>query len=168
MIPFFVGYAVLVWVFAARWRRQARAVAVLALGMAGLLGVCWAHYRLALYARSVDPEGQGIYRQVFQSIMYPYTALVGAVGLFLAALPRGHPPEHCAVCGYDLRGLGRPARACPECGEDPAPDAPRQRYRASGSDRDDLTASDLPASDLPAPLPAQHAVGHAPAQDERR
>jgi hypothetical protein len=130
--------------------------------MAGLLVVCWAHYRLADYARSVDPDGQGIYRQVFQSIMYPYTALVGAVGLFLAVLPRDHPPEHCSACGYDLRGLGRPVRTCPECGADPAADAHRPRYRASGTDRVDLGVSDVPQ-----PLAAKHPVRHAPAQDER-
>ena len=121
-----------------------------------------------------------------QILLYPYAGLVTAVGLFIAALPRTFEGG-CPSCGYPLTGLPVSRRLCPECGIDLMPDrcpschgalrgAARlssicpacgfnarthkrvRRYRRSGSEREDLRASDV----LSAPHEAPH---HAADQD---
>jgi hypothetical protein len=130
----FVGYALAVWVLAARWRRSAPAFLVVAVGVAGLMLLNWLHYKLNDWT-----EGD-IYLPVLQSIMYPYTGLVAAVGLFIAFIPSRESYE-CHECGYDLRGRVEGNTICPECGFDSAVRTPRSSRR-SGADRPSLAQHD--------------------------
>lgn len=176
MVPFFVGYALVVWYVTCRWRRQVRGFAVLLAGITGLLLVSWGHYELGQWSMLRDPDGQGIYLPVLQSIMYPYTVLVTVVGLFLAVLPVRHPPEHCPMCGYDLAGVTHHAEVCPECGERLDGHPQPNPHRRSGVRRENLRVSDTSPAEDPVRHPAhqdqpgqpddQHPPDHvAPATD---
>ena len=136
MIPIFVGYAMIVWVLAARHRRNIAGFFVVLLGFLGLAGLNYLHGMLNVWS------GGTIHLPVLRAIMYPYTALVAGVGLFIAALPR-RSMFGCFRCAYDLEGLemARGAITCPECGQvNQMPAA----YRRSGTDRHDPGATDKP------------------------
>ncbi len=142
----------LVWVFAARHRREVTGFTVVLLGLLGLVGLNWLHSMLNEWS------GGSIHLPVLRAIMYPYTALVVAVGLFIAALPR-RSLTGCYRCAYELDGLEiiGGAAVCPECGErNQMPSA----YRRSGVDRDDPGASDHVAR-RPGPGSAPQRVPHA-------
>ncbi len=143
MIPFFVGYAMIVWWLTCRWRRGVRGAAVLGAGIGGLLLINWLHIQLGAWSKSIDPDGEGFYIPVLQSIMWPYTGLVAFVGAYIFVLPLRPPAGQagiCKSCGYDLAGLGHPVDACPECGEASEPIGPAER--PSGERRKNLRVSD--------------------------
>lgn len=134
MIPLFVGYAMVVWVMAARHRRQVTGFFIVLLGFLGLAGLNWLHSMFNVWS------GGTINLPVLRAIMYPYTAMVSAIGLFIAALPR-RSLTGCFRCAYELDGLEIVGGAvvCPECGErNQMPSA----YRRSGVDRVDPGVSD--------------------------
>ena len=106
----FAVYALLVWYNAARWRRHWASFAAVAVGVAGLLLVAYFHLCLN------DWTHGRIYLRVLQIMLYPYTVLVAAVGLYIACLPRRVPDHACVKCRYDLRGLAGETDVCPECG----------------------------------------------------
>lgn len=107
----FVIYAVAVWYAAARWRRRWESFAWIGAGFAGLVLVAYFHWRLNIWTHG------NIYLPVLRVLLYPYTALVVVIGLFIALLPRRVIPwAHCPGCLYDLRGLDAPVESCPECG----------------------------------------------------
>jgi hypothetical protein len=107
----FVAYACAVWYAAARWRRRWAAVAWVLAGLLGCMLVAYFHWRLNVWT-----HGE-IYLPVLRVLLYPYTVMVVAVGLFIACLPRRAIGwEHCPGCEYDLRGLDEPIETCPECG----------------------------------------------------
>lgn len=139
MIPFFVGYALVVWYFAAKHRRAWGGVLAVVLGVLGLVLINYLHWRASEWvaARSA-PDAEGVMLPVLRSLMYPYTALVGGVGAFIVSLPRRYTVG-CSRCGYDLVGLD--VRVCPECGHVLEP-----VYRKSGSERANLRTSDAPRS----------------------
>lgn len=111
----FVFFAVLVWYGAFTGRRRLGGIAALAAGIVVLLAINAVHYRVA------QIFGYEHLVPVFRVILYPYIALVGAVGLFMVWLPIELPRGelHCRACMYDLSDLkvevmgGDP---CPECG----------------------------------------------------
>jgi hypothetical protein len=107
----FVVYAILVWLAAAKWRRQWLSLVIILIALIGLILVALFHYQLSLWSHG------RIYLPVLQVLLYPYTALVVVLGLYIAALPR-RPITwvHCPICKYDLRGLDDPIESCPECG----------------------------------------------------
>jgi hypothetical protein len=115
-VVLFSIYAVIVWFAAARYRRQWRAFASIAAGVAGLVVIALFHAQLARWS-----QGR-IYLPVLQAMLYPYIVLVALVGLYLSVLPRCVPATACGTCAYDLRGLGEhdlqglAALVCPECG----------------------------------------------------
>lgn len=141
MIPFFVGYAMLVWWLTCRGRRHMRGVAALGMGIAGLILINWLHLQLGTWSKSWTESGEGFYIPVLQSILWPYTGLVAGVGAYIFILPVRPPTGACQGCGYDLVGLGHPVDACPECGQPSVAAAPRGRR--SGMRRADLAVSDL-------------------------
>ncbi|MAY75157.1 MAG: hypothetical protein CMJ31_10645 [Phycisphaerae bacterium] len=149
---FFVGYALIVWALAARYRRRPAGYLAVAIGFSGLMSLNLLHIKLNDWT-----EGE-IFLPVLQSIMYPYTAFVTGIGVYIACLPH-RSNRGCAWCGYDLHGLGslrEPCR-CPECGKV----APAEHsYRRSGVDRADLRSGDRPSS-------SNHAVQHAENEDQR-
>lgn len=136
---FFVGYALAVWWLAALHRRRGLGFLSVGLGLAGLIAINLLHTALS------EATGGAVELPILRSLMYPYTGFVAAVGLYIACLPR-RSASGCASCGYDLSGLRalgpgpRPPVRCPECGVVDRPSG--RRYRPSGSDRADLTASD--------------------------
>lgn len=151
---FFPVYAVCVWLIAFRFRRNWRGLLVVAAGIAGLMAIAWAHYRL-----SIVTDGR-VYLPILQMLMYPYIGLVALGGAFAVCMPRRPGPGQCHACGYHLKGLEPDGAGytCPECGSGPRPaDLPKELSpsligpRASHSRRS----------------PADDAVQHAPDQDEQ-
>ena len=129
MIPFFTGYAVIIWWLAAKHRRSWKGFAWVGAGALFMLLVIVGHIELGIIT-----NGQ-IYVPVLQPILYAYGFTVVAMGLYIACLPRrAEAGRYCHSCGYDLRGIRRlhadgvPARICPECGKpeprDQSPSAP--------------------------------------------
>jgi len=115
MIPFFLGYALLIWIPTARFRRQSLGFAIVFAGALGLAAISLAHYQL----RHLSPSW---YIEGMQILLYPYSALVTVVALYIAVLPRTFE-GCCPSCDYSLIGLPISRRHCPECGEDLRPDA---------------------------------------------
>ena len=106
----FVVYACGIWYAAARWRRRWQAFAWVAGGLFGLMLVAWLHYELNVWSHG------RIFLPILRSMLYPYTALVVVMGLYIACLPQGKNLKGCCyACRYDLKGLPLPTR-CPECG----------------------------------------------------
>jgi predicted RNA-binding Zn-ribbon protein involved in translation (DUF1610 family) len=111
----FIVYAVLVWWGAFHWRRHV-------LGFASVLGGSGVCVLLGMGHTWMGNATDGqIFMPVFQGLLYPYTALLLSVGLCFAVAP-AHTGGRTAVnsplcrgCGYDLTGLERRARKCPEC-----------------------------------------------------
>ena len=156
MIPFFVGYAMFVWYLSARYRRTLLAYACAVAGSALLVVLSYAHWVLG----QAHPD---LMIQGMQILMYPYTAAVGGVGLFIASLPRRYEEGRCHGCGYNLEGLTRPVASCPEGGR--AVVATRVvRYRESGAQRSDLRSGDVriesPAPGAPGPPGDQDDAGN--------
>ena len=143
MPVFFVGYALAVWALAARWRRAPSGFISVVLGVGGLLALNFLHYKLEQWTDGT------IYLPVLQSIMFPYTALVAVVGVFITCLPRVHP-WMCRHCHYDLRGLEEGARLCPECGAATSAAVARSARR-SGVDRRSFRSPDVPTESSPDP-----------------
>jgi len=109
VIPFFGGFALLVWWPACVWRRQVRGYLVVLLGGAVLLSLILLHMRIGEWT------GGRIFVPVFQSILIPYAVLVVGMGLFIASIAREPEHGHCAKCGYDLAGITHASPCCPEC-----------------------------------------------------
>jgi hypothetical protein len=108
----FSVYAVIVWYLAAHWRRTWASFATVAGALAVLVFIAYLHYLLSVWT-----DGR-IYLPVLRSLLYPYTVLVGVIGLYLACLPAAIPARgaECPRCRYDLRGLEDETNSCPECG----------------------------------------------------
>ena len=124
----FAIYAVLVWYAAARWRRRWQSFAWVAAGLLGLVVVAWLHLELNRWS------GGRLRVQVFQSLLYPFTLFVGAIGLYIACLPRAvRSALHCRACEYELSGLDEPVEMCPECGTPHVAGSPLTRVRRARS-----------------------------------
>jgi thiol:disulfide interchange protein len=114
LVAAFVVYGVVVWWLAYRLRGSWRAVLPPLLGMLGVAMLGWLHLRLSEWS-----NGQ-IYLRVLQILLYPYGVMVGAVGLFIALIPKqpeGRRDRRCHKCLYDIRGVA----VCPECGQQVLP-----------------------------------------------
>lgn len=109
LIPFFTGYAVIVWWLAGRHRRTLLGFVWVGLGAAFMAMVILGHYTLG-----VVTQGR-IYMEVLQPILYGYGLVVTGMGVYIACLPRRveHGPR-CYACGYDVRAIR--STLCPECG----------------------------------------------------
>lgn len=117
VIPFFTGYAVIVWWLACRYRRTWRSFAWVGAGAIFMAIVILGHIELGIATKG------RIYVPVLQPILYAYGITVTGMGLYIACLPRrSEPGRYCHSCGYDLRGIALRAipgvltRVCPECG----------------------------------------------------
>lgn len=134
MIPLFVGYALLVWYLAARYRRTLLGFACTIAGTGLLVAIAFLHWL-------IGHEYPALFIQGMQILLYPYIVAVGGAGLFIASLPHRYPPGSCMGCGYNLAGLGYPVSHCPECGRVQHPT--RVSYRASGVQRENLRNTDV-------------------------
>ena len=103
-----VIYAALTWYFAMRWRREWPSF--LAVGLSGLL--------LALAIRMIGAWREHIPDEALGGLvlLYPYSALVVGVGLYICCMPRRVTETQCRRCRYDLAGLDPINLRCPECG----------------------------------------------------
>lgn len=111
MIPFFVGYAVMMWLLAFRGRRRLAGWSAVLVGAGGLLGVGYLHMRFSVWAGQADAMA------VLQLIYYPYALVVTVIAAIFALAPSySQEPGACEVCGYDLLNLHGHASLCPECG----------------------------------------------------
>ncbi len=108
LFPF---YAVVIWLLAAKWRREWRGFAVVLGGTAFLLLVEYTLFKLgSVKIGVIEPE-------TAIALLVPFTILIFLVGLFIACQPRSAPSEvHCRTCFYDLTGLQPVELKCPECG----------------------------------------------------
>lgn len=112
----FIVYAVLVWWGAFHWRRHLLGFVIVlgGVGLCVLTGV--------LHTVMGRMTGGDIFMPVFQGLLYPYTALVLAVGLCFVFAPhhtggrQADGAANCPGCGYNLSGLGSSTQQCPECG----------------------------------------------------
>ncbi len=108
----FPAYALVVWYFAMKWRRMWRGFAAVLIGTLGVHFVALLYMKIGMLVGIARVESMLL-------LLYPFAAIVGVVGLYLALLPRvAH--ESCRRCGYSLHGLEARARdgliVCPECG----------------------------------------------------
>ena len=104
-------YAVLVWYFAMRWRRQVRGFVVVMAGTAG----CW----LCVKVLMVFNERLDGAPYLFSHFIWAEAAIVLFLGFYICCLPRPPAVMHCRFCWYDLSGLmpkSSEAFVCPECG----------------------------------------------------
>ncbi len=160
MIPFFVGYALAVWIPAARYRRRAIGLGVVLLGAAILVLIGLAHYQLRL----IRPTW---YIQGMQVILYPYTAMVVGVGAFIAALPR-YRPGCCPHCAASLAGAAPDEPVCPECRRTMIPgECPVCHYDLSGHEQchdrcPECAFSFLTQTKSPRPRRACESAAHEP------
>ncbi len=116
----FVVYAAIVWYAACRWRRRWPSFAAVTLGLFGMYAI------LQTYSLISEWTGIRIVGSMVRALLYPFTALLGLVGYYVACLPRS-PGEGslvpCTACGYDLVGMEEIERLiCPECGSPHASD----------------------------------------------
>lgn len=134
MVPLFVGYALVIWYLAAVHRRRAIGVLAVLGGLAGLVLLNWVHIKMGEWS-----DGE-MFVPVLQTITYPYSALVVAVGVFIVCIPR-ETELRCRGCRYSLSGLLaiEGVIVCPECG---VKNQTRAAYRRSGADRESFRGDD--------------------------
>lgn len=106
----FIAYAALVLVLVAKHRRRWTGIAILVMGLAGIIGFGWLHYRISEWTDGF------IALPLMQAMLYPFAFVISLLSLFAFCLPRRHEPECCTACGYDLTGLEHAPAPCPECG----------------------------------------------------
>ncbi len=102
----FAIYAVLIWFFAARWRRTLKGFSVVFLGAALALLTTYVAFRF-------------LAKDTFVPLSLLLTAegvAVLSVGLFIVCLPARPDGRHCGYCWYDMSGLDATVPVCPECG----------------------------------------------------
>lgn len=128
-----VVYAVMTWYLAMRWRRRWPSFAVVALSVAILCGVgivLRTSEGLLAWTGPGKSMAGTLRHPVVEALLWPYTALVLCVGLFISCVRRTAPSEaHCPRCHYDLSALDPEDLVCPECGA-------RQPYRCLACGRD--------------------------------
>ncbi len=113
-------FACVVWGLAMHWRRQWPAFLVVTVSVVGMV-------LIAMLMRAwwdKMPDAARIFTGV---ILWPYVLLTGAVGYYIALLPRPPQPHECTKCRYDLSALPAAGLQCPECGTP---------YRGRGSSKD--------------------------------
>jgi hypothetical protein len=120
-----VIFAVTVWFLVGRYRRRWPSVVVLVLALAFLAALgLWADGREVVHTPVIAGAVAGAPRVVRTGsiptvlvLLWPYTALVGVIGAFIAVMPRPRgKADCCPACDYDLSGLPALGLKCPECG----------------------------------------------------
>lgn len=104
------AYAVILWYAIAKHRRTRRGFVIVAGGFLFLVLFAYVHWLLSKWTHGA------VFLPTLQAILYPYTMLVGVVGLYICCVRRRHIIGHCTACHYDLTGLDGVDVTCPECG----------------------------------------------------
>jgi hypothetical protein len=106
----FPVYAVFIWYFCLRWRRNWVGWASLLMGVSGVGVVAWFHQTVnSLMAGAWDGP-------LFPILLASEAGLVLVVGVFIVLLPIEVAEVPCRRCHYDLAGLEEDNPTCPECG----------------------------------------------------
>jgi len=126
----FVFFAMLVWYGSFVGRRRLGGLAALGAGLFVLFVVNAVHFRVA------QTFGYEQYVPVFRVLLYPYTALVASIGIFMISLPIDLPRGeiHCKACRYDLTEIKQEVLEgdpCPECGSTIAEASTRRGRRSA-------------------------------------
>lgn len=111
MVLLFPAYAVLVWYYCVRFRRQAWGFVALAFGLTLVATLATLQRRVRT---AFDFEGF-IFSNLDFLLWVEFAAIAG-VGLFLLCLPTHTAHVPCRKCGYELEGLDDCNPTCPECG----------------------------------------------------
>lgn len=111
----FLFYAVFVWYFSFRWRRQWMGFMSVIGGVlvVGLFSRLMHILHGILLANGVVAKGDS---RLLDMLLVLEAVLVGGIGLFFACLPRDRAVKPCRACGYELAGLDAENPTCPECG----------------------------------------------------
>jgi len=107
----FPAYAVLVWYFCVRFRRQVWGFVALAFGLTFVATLATVQRRLRA---SFDFDGFVFTHLDF--LLWVEFIAIGGIGLFLVCLPSHAAHVPCRKCGYELEGLEDTNPTCPECG----------------------------------------------------
>lgn len=113
-----IVYAVMTWYLAMRWRRRWLSFAAVACSVGLLCALGMALRAGELEWIGVEGSVAGTLRlHVIEAFLWPYTALVLSLGIFICCIRRTAPSEaHCPRCHYDLAALDPEGLVCPECG----------------------------------------------------
>jgi hypothetical protein len=82
----------------------------LAGGFGFLVLVAYAHWLLSKWTDGA------VFLPTLQAVLYPYTVLVGVIGLYICCVARSRTHGACHGCQYDLSGQEGHEVRCPECG----------------------------------------------------
>ncbi|MBX3382021.1 MAG: hypothetical protein KF864_00795 [Phycisphaeraceae bacterium] len=111
----FLFYAVLVWYFCFRWRRQWMGVVSVAAGVACVFLLSMLVHSISRWFQRAG-IGAGADVRLFDYLLMVEAGVVGIVGMFIVLLPRERVQKPCRGCGYELAGLDEENPRCPECG----------------------------------------------------
>ncbi len=160
MIPFFVGFGVLMCVLAFRGRRTLLGAVAVLIGATILIALGVAH---AVFSRMGNIPGAAV---VVGIIYYPYIVLVILISGWFVLLPRERKLKgRCGGCGYDIESLAGRIEHCPECGFRVVRRQHSSREIAEYQRLKWNHRSSLPASDS-ASKPLDQS--HDPAEDQHR
>lgn len=120
----------LVWVPAMIWRRKWQSFAIVTAALLALLAIA----RIVHGLHDVLPLTSRIF--VYE-LLWPYIALTGGIGYYIACLPRPPRPHECRKCRYDLSAHDPGDLICPECGEE-------FTGRGSSKDEDKIELTPIP------------------------
>ncbi|MCB1281549.1 MAG: DMT family transporter [Salinibacterium sp.] len=112
MIPFFVGYGVLMCVLSYRGRRRLSGLLAVVLGCLGLVTLGLVYLQLTRHHEDMRSAAT-----VAGVLYYPYMLMLMLIAGWLFAMPRVSKRKgRCGGCGYDLEDLPPGIERCPECG----------------------------------------------------
>jgi hypothetical protein len=111
----FLFYAVLVWFFCFRWRRQWMGLVAVSAGVACVFLMSMMVHSISRWFQRAG-LGTGADVRLFDYLLMVEAGVVGVVGLFIVFLPRERVETPCRRCGYELAGLEVANPTCPECG----------------------------------------------------
>lgn len=162
MIPFFVGYAVVMCTLSYRGRRRWSGLVALFIGSLILVALGVLH---AILSRTGNIPSAIV---VVGIIYYPYILMVVLISVWFVLLPRERKIRgRCGRCGYDIQSLSGRTDRCPECGDELVPKT-HSSHEIAEYQRLKWNPQAKPHAAFLAPEPATHAAEEPPAQSDHR